>query len=133
MKLSKSLKTVFSHLKKSAALQLSPQKETEEPYLHFPSGKELENKFSEEVTNSNLEEAEKNIQAFKDLQDNEKKWEFRAGSAELNGKPVRILDTRMLGKNTPRLRALVSDSDDKISIHEIHRLDKIKLNSFSAE
>lgn len=133
MKLSKSLKTVFSHLKKSAALQLSPQEETEEQYLHFPSGKELENQFSQEVTSSNFEDSEKNIQAFKDLQENEKKWEFRTGEGELNGTPVRIIDTRMLGKNTPRLRALVVHPDGTKSIHQIHKLDKIKLHGFSEE
>lgn len=121
MKLTKSFKNILFSLKKS-----------EEEYLHFPSGKEHESRFSEDAGDF-PEEADKNIEAFKQLQDNERKWEFRAGQAELEGKPVTILDTRMLGKNAPRLRALVVDEDGKTSIHQIHRLDKIKLDGFSEE
>lgn len=115
-KLSKSLNNLFKTLKKSS----------EE--LNFPSGKEHEQLLSQQA-----EEVDpKLFSDFEKLQENERKYQFMTGEAHHEEKPVRILDTRMLGSPN-RLRALIEDEDGKRNIVQIHRLKNVKLTGSSIE
>lgn len=114
--LSKSLKNLFKSLKKSSES------------LNFPSGKEYEQLLSQEADKADPQALEN----FKQLQENEKKYEFMTGEGEHEQSPVRILDTRMMGSPN-RLRALIEDDAGKRNIVQIHRLKNIKLTGQSIE
>lgn len=113
-KLSKSLSNVFKNLKKSS------------DGLNFPSGKEYEQLLSQDADKTDPSVLEN----FKQLQENEKKYEFMTGEGEHEESPVRILDTRMMGSPN-RLRALIEDDSGKRNIVQIHRLKNVKLTGQS--